>query len=143
MRSTDHRVGWLNGKKIGLISGGPSNESDVSKRSAKNVAKALTKLNLDFIELDPCMDDFFNTPFDIAFNCLHGKWGEDGFLQGYCQAKGIPFTGPGLKATIAGYDKQMFKHVLHGLGIPTPQRFILRYVSSHSKAKSNGPLAFI
>ena len=69
------------------------------------------------------MDDFFNTPFDIAFNCLHGKWGEDGILQGYCQAKGIPFTGPGLKATIAGYDKPMFKHVLHGLGIPTPQRF--------------------
>ena len=121
MRSTDPRLAWLEHKKIGLISGGPSNERDVSKRSAKNVAKALAELGLKFVELDPSTEEFFTTPFDIAFNCLHGKWGEDGILQGYCESKGIAYTGPGLKATIAGYDKPMFKQVLNGLGILTPQ----------------------
>ena len=51
---------------------------------------------------------------------MHGRWGEDGALQGYCDIKGITYTGPGIKATTIGFDKQLFKHNIHRLGIHTP-----------------------
>ena len=120
MRSSDSRLAWLKDKKIGLISGGPSNEKDVSKRSAKNVANALNSLGINFIELDPLNPEFFSSDFDIAFNCLHGRWGEDGALQGYCDLKGIKYTGPGIKATTIGFDKQLFKRNIQHLEYKTP-----------------------
>ena len=60
-------------------------EREISIKSAQNVASSFRRLGLTFVELDPVESSFFNTPFDIAFNCLHGRWGEDGGLQGYCE----------------------------------------------------------
>jgi D-alanine-D-alanine ligase len=74
------------------------------------------------IHLDPATDEFFHSSYDIAFNCLHGKWGEDGGLQGYCEVRQIPYTGPGIKATTVGLNKPLFKAVLNQIGIPVPKQ---------------------
>ncbi|MGA0242027.1 MAG: D-alanine--D-alanine ligase family protein [Candidatus Marinamargulisbacteria bacterium] len=120
MRSSNHRLTSFENKVIAVIGGGVSSEREVSLRSAKNVATALRAMGLTIIECDPSTPDFFDASFDIAFNCLHGEWGEDGGLQGYCHLKGIPYTGPGIKPTMIGYDKPLFKQLAQGLGILTP-----------------------
>ena len=120
MRSSNHSIDKYKGKVIAVIGGGISNERDISLMSAKNVEESLERLGLNWISLDPMDPKFFTTPFDIAFNCLHGQWGEDGGLQGYCELRQIPYTGPGIKATSVGLNKPIFKAVLNQLGIPVP-----------------------
>jgi len=123
MRSSINQLEKFKDKTIAVIGGGISNEREVSLRSAKNVSNALKELNLNVIDIDPSEDAFFNSKYDIAFNCLHGKWGEDGGLQGYCELKGIPYTGPGIIATSIGLNKPLFKHILNQIGIPVPKLY--------------------
>lgn len=120
MRSSNSPLDRYQSKRIAIISGGCSSEREVSKRSGANVKQALASMGLHYIELDPISPDFFNEPFDIAFNCLHGKWGEDGGLQGYCEMRGIPYTGPGILATSIGFNKRLFKDTMSHLNIPVP-----------------------
>ena len=49
---------------------------------------------------------------------MHGKWGEDGCLQGYLEMKGIPYTGPGVMATAIGFNKPIFKSMIASANIP-------------------------
>ena len=121
MRSTDHLLEIYKDKKIAIIAGGISSEKEISFRSANNVKKALDRLGIQSIILNPIESSFFSTDFDIAFNCLHGKWGEDGCIQGYCEMKKIPYTGPSLLATSIGLNKPIFKEIINGLGIITPK----------------------
>ena len=121
MRSSNDSVIEYKDKTIAVISGGISTERDVSLRSGKNVYLSLKNMGFTVIELDPSQPSFFDASFDIAFNCLHGKWGEDGGIQGYCELRQIPYTGPGIKATTVGLNKPLFKMVLRQLGIPVPK----------------------
>ena len=122
MRSSNYSIDEYKNKRIAVISGGVSSEREVSLKSGKNVFNALKGMGLNVIELDPSTSKFFEVSFDIAFNCLHGKWGEDGGLQGYCELMNIPYTGPGIKATAMGLNKPIFKSVLQQLGIPVPKQ---------------------
>jgi D-alanine-D-alanine ligase len=108
---------------IAVIGGGISNEREISIKSAQNVAESLERMGLNFVMLDPTTKDFFSTPFDIAFNCLHGEWGEDGGLQGYCNLRKIPFTGPGLTAA-TGFNKVLFKYILQQSNIIVPKQIL-------------------
>lgn len=121
MRSTDYQINKFKDQLIGVIAGGVSSERDISFKSATNVMNTLSKLGLNAILLDPSEEAFFTTKFDIAFNCLHGKWGEDGTLQGYLELKQIPYTGPGILATSIGLNKPIFKQVISELGIKSPK----------------------
>ncbi|MEK9726872.1 MAG: D-alanine--D-alanine ligase [Candidatus Margulisiibacteriota bacterium] len=123
MRSSTNQLEKFKNKIIAVIGGGISNERDISLRSAKNVANALIELGLNVIQIDPAEAAFFDAKYDIAFNCLHGIWGEDGGLQGYCELKGIPYTGPGIIATSIGLNKPLFKHILNQIGLPVPKLY--------------------
>lgn len=110
-------------QKIGVIAGGPSAEADVSRNTGKAVVKALQTLGYDaeMIELVP--DQFVRTmaekKIDVVFNALHGKYGEDGILQGMCEMLGIPYTGSGVMASAVGMSKVISKCVFQGAQIPT------------------------
>lgn len=82
MRSSNDSLIEYKNKIIAVISGGISSEREVSLRSGENVFNALKNLGLNVIELDPSEPCFFDASFDIAFNCLHGKWGKMGGFKG-------------------------------------------------------------
>ena len=121
MRSSNHSLETYKNKTVAVIAGGISSEREISFRSAENVMTALKNLGIKSIQLDPSEPSFFTTDFDIAFNCLHGKWGEDGSIQGYFEIKQIPYTGPGLLATSIGLNKPIFKEIINKIGITTPE----------------------
>ena len=123
MRSSNYSIEKYKNKLIAVIGGGISSERNISILSADNVYKTLQEMGLNVIKLDPMTPEFFTTSFDIAFNCLHGKWGEDGGIQGYCEIKQIPYTGPGIKATSIGLNKPLFKSILKDIQIPVPEQY--------------------
>lgn len=105
-------------KKIAVVVGGPSTEAEVSRRTGAAIADALTKkgYHIETIELVP--KEFAKTltekGIDIVFNALHGRYGEDGVIQGLCEMMGIPYTGPGVMASAVGMNKVMSKAAFRG-----------------------------
>ena len=110
-------------KKIAVVVGGPSTEAEVSRRTGAAIADALTKkgYHIETIELVP--KEFAKTltekGIDIVFNALHGRYGEDGVIQGLCEMMGLPYTGPGVMASAVGMNKVMSKAAFQGAGIAT------------------------
>ncbi|MGN0854446.1 MAG: D-alanine--D-alanine ligase [Kiritimatiellia bacterium] len=109
-------------KKIAVLMGGTSNERAVSLASGKNVAHALTSLgryDVRPVVLDS--DDLSGLPdgMDAVYIALHGGWGENGGVQAALDARAIPYTGPGAKASRIAMDKIETKRVLAAAGVPT------------------------
>ena len=113
----------LKGKKIAVIVGGPSTEAAVSRNSGKNVAAALRAKGYDPIITELVPEEWARTlkegQFDIVFNALHGRYGEDGVLQGTCEMMNVPYTGPGVMASAVGMNKVVSKSAFVGAGIST------------------------
>ena len=107
-------------KRIGVICGGNSCEREVSLRSGKKVFEALQSLGYHSVLIDS-ITKIDTTLFDIAFIALHGKGGEDGVIQGYFEAKGIPYTGSRIRASVIGMDKELTKLILKNNGLSTPE----------------------
>ena len=103
-------------KKIAVLYGGMSNEREVSLRSGKNVAQALTRLgykNVVLIDVDENVaSKLVDEQIEIAYNALHGKYGEDGCVQGILEVLKIPYTGCGVLASSVCMNKQYTKDVL-------------------------------
>ena len=112
------------GKKIVVVMGGPSTEAEVSRRSGSAILEALkTKgYNAEGLELDPIhfAAQIREIKADFVFNALHGKFGEDGVLQGTLEMMGIPYTGSGVLAAALTMDKVATKRAFAASGIPTP-----------------------
>ena len=110
-------------KKIAVVVGGPSTEAAVSRRTGAAIAEALNHkgYQTETIELVPNMlaDQLKEKKIDVVFNALHGRYGEDGVLQGLCEMMGIPYTGPGVMASTVGMNKVMSKCAFKGAGIAT------------------------
>ena len=108
-------------KKICVLMGGTSNERDVSLVSGKNVVEALTSLNkYEVIPVVLDRDSVDDVPAcDACFLALHGGWGESGGVQAALDQRGIPYTGPGAKASQIAMDKVKTKMVLEMNGVPT------------------------
>ena len=110
-------------KKIAVVVGGPSTEAAVSRRTGVAIAEALASkgYQTETIELVPNMlaDQLKEKHIDVVFNALHGRYGEDGVLQGLCEMMGIPYTGPGVMASAVGMNKVMSKCAFKGAGIAT------------------------
>ena len=85
-------------KKIAVLMGGPSSERDVSLATGRGIAKALRSLGADVVEVD-VRDAKFELPgdLDLAFNALHGTFGEDGQVQQILEARGVAYTGEGVE----------------------------------------------
>ena len=114
-------IAKLKGKTIGVIHGGFSRERDISLRSGRNVLGALQRLGYQTIAIDPAHDDLKQNNYDIAFNILHGQYGEDGTIQGFFEMIGTPYTGSGVHASVMGMNKWLTKQFLNKHHIPTPQ----------------------
>lgn len=110
-------------KKIAVLTGGISNEREVSLESGENVAKALASLGkYDVIPVILDSDDLSALPegVDAAYIALHGGWGENGGVQTALNRLKIPYTGPGAMSSRIAMDKVKTKMVLEMKGVPTP-----------------------
>ena len=110
---------------IVVIMGGPSTEAEVSRRSGGAILDALRAKGYPAIgmELEPqnFAEEIQKIHPAIVFNALHGKYGEDGVLQGTLDMLGIPYTGSGVRAAALTMDKMTAKRIFRAEGIATPR----------------------
>ena len=110
-------------KKIVVVMGGPSTEAEVSRRSGTAILEALKAkgYNAEGLELNPATfaNDIKASGAEFVFNALHGKFGEDGIIQGTLEMMGIPYTGSGVMAAAVTMDKVATKRFFMAEGIPT------------------------
>lgn len=133
----------LKKKRIAVLLGGLSSEREVSLRSGAAIAKALRGLGYDVVEVDAGRDlpaRLLAEKIDLAFIALHGRYGEDGCVQGLLEYMGIPYTGSGVLASALGMDKVAAKQVFVQHGIPTP-KFVVFQTADEALA-AEGKLPF-
>ena len=107
------------GKKIGVLMGGVSSEREISLASGGAVAKGLRRAGYEVLEVDVTSEELvFETPFDLAFIALHGRFGEDGGVQQQLVSLGIPFTGSSAASCAVSFDKVKTRAVLGDLDVP-------------------------
>jgi len=107
-------------ENIAVLMGGPGSEREVSLASGRGVCKALESLGARVIPVDVTGPDFvIPEPVDIAFNIIHGTFGEDGTLQEILEERGIPYTGEGIEGSWAAFNKIETKQRFVECGIPT------------------------
>src|SRR6056297_3772294 len=100
--------------KVAVLMGGPSAEREVSLSSGRECAAALRADGYDVVEVDAGPDlsqCLLEIAPDVAFNALHGRWGEDGCVQGMLEWLRIPYTHSGVLASALAMDKQKSKDV--------------------------------
>lgn len=115
--------------KVAVLMGGISSERDISLRSGAAVLDALQKQGVDAHKLDVSpanIGEVIAAGFDRAFIALHGRWGEDGVVQGALQANNIPYTGSGVLGCALAMDKVRSKQVWQSLALPTAKYRVLR-----------------
>ncbi len=108
--------------KVAVLMGGPSAEREVSLSTGRECAAALRDEGFNVIELDAgpdLMARLADAAPDVVFNALHGRWGEDGCVQGLLEWLQIPYTHSGVLASALAMDKQRSKDVykIHGLPV--------------------------
>ena len=109
--------------KVGVLYGGQSAEREVSLMSGAGVHQALLSQGVDAHLFDTgarSIAELAAEKFDCVFIALHGRYGEDGTIQGVLEMLGIPYTGSGPMASSLAMDKVMTKRVLLESGLPTP-----------------------
>ena len=110
--------------KVAVLLGGPSAEREVSLMSGTGVLAALREKGVDAHPFDPAERNLFDLKrdgFARVFIALHGRFGEDGTVQGALETLGIPYTGSGVMASALAVDKWRTKLVWLASGIPTPK----------------------
>jgi len=115
--------------KVAVLFGGRSAEREISIRSGSGVLGALRRQGVDAHPFDPAerpMDDLRREGFERAFIALHGRYGEDGTVQGALELLGIPYTGSGVMASAIAMDKVFTKRVWLTHDLPTPRFEVAR-----------------
>jgi len=109
-------------KKIAVLMGGPGSERDVSLATGRGVSKALRSLGAEVVDVD-VRDEKFVLPKDVdfAFITIHGTFGEDGELQKILEERGVPYTGDGVEASRAAFDKVLSKEKFREHNVVTPE----------------------
>jgi D-alanine-D-alanine ligase len=110
--------------KVAVLMGGPSAEREISFLSGNAVLKALVAKGVNAHAFDPKERQLFDLKrdgFDRVFIALHGRFGEDGTVQGALETLGIPYTGSGVMASALAMDKWRTKLVWLASGVPTPR----------------------
>jgi len=114
--------------KVAVLLGGRSAEREVSLKSGGMVLAALRAKGVDVHAFDPrerALDALIAERFDRVFIALHGRYGEDGTIQGALELLGIPYTGSGVLASALAMDKWRTKLVWQSAGVPTPRYELL------------------
>ena len=115
--------------KVAVLMGGHSAEREVSLMSGAGVLNALRSRGVDAHAFDPAereLSELKHEGFERCFIALHGRFGEDGTVQGALELLGIPYTGSGVMASSISIDKVMTKRVWLAEGLPTPKYRLLR-----------------
>jgi D-alanine-D-alanine ligase len=114
--------------KVGVLLGGLSAEHDISLMSGNGVLAALKSKGIDAHPFDPALrplGELADERFDRVFIALHGRFGEDGAIQGALELLGIPYTGSGVMASAVAMDKIFTKRIWQSQGLPTPRHVVL------------------
>ncbi len=114
--------------KVAVLMGGASAEREISLLSGNGVLQALRSKGVDAHAFDPAereLSELKKEGFARCFIALHGRFGEDGTVQGALELLGIPYTGSGVMASSIAIDKVMTKRVWMAEGIPTPRYKVL------------------
>lgn len=109
--------------KVAVLMGGRSAEREISLKSGTMVLAALRDKGVDAHAFDPQdagLEQLIDQEFDRAFIALHGRFGEDGTVQGALEYLGIPYTGSGVMASALAMDKWRTKLLWQAAGMPTP-----------------------
>ncbi len=107
--------------KVAVLLGGKSGEREVSLKSGTAVLAALQRQGVDAHAFDPATRPLHDLEsFDLAMISLHGRFGEDGAMQGALELLGIPYTGSGVMASAIGMDKWRTKMMWSAAGVSTP-----------------------
>ncbi|MDD4977101.1 MAG: D-alanine--D-alanine ligase [Gallionella sp.] len=115
--------------KVAVLFGGKSAEREVSLKSGAAVLAALRRAGVDAHAFDPASNDIHELKeqgYDRVFIALHGRYGEDGTVQGALELMGIPYTGSGVMASALGMDKWRSKLVWSAAGLPIPKYQMLQ-----------------
>lgn len=135
--------------RVAVLMGGTSAEREVSLDSGRNVLEALRSRGIDAFAVDgipALVDAIRGGGVDRVFNILHGNkgGGEDGVLQGLCEALGVPYTGSGVLGSALTMDKIRTKQVWLSIGLPTPRYVRLAKGDDvHAAARQLGLPVFI
>jgi D-alanine-D-alanine ligase len=114
--------------KVAVLLGGRSAEREVSLKSGAAVLAALQRSGVDAHPFDPAVQNLqaiADDGFDRVFITLHGRFGEDGTVQGALELLGIPYTGSGVLASALGMDKWRTKMVWQAANLPVPDYVLL------------------
>ena len=114
--------------RIGLVYGGNTTEGEISKLSAAGVRGSLQKLGHEVVDIE--FDQHIATHIqdaniDVVFNAMHGRYGEDGCLQGILDIMHIPYTHSGLLSSALGMNKSVSKRIFNDIGLLTARSIIV------------------
>ena len=132
----------MNKEKVTVLMGGISAERDVSLDSGKACAKALSEIGFDVTSLD-AQHDFIeklikNKP-DKVFNALHGRFGEDGSIQGLLEHLKMPYTHSGILSSAIAMDKLTSKKIFKEAKISSPEYQVIKTVEDFQSSKIGYP----
>ena len=115
-------------KRIGMLMGGHNAEHEVSLSTGNALADALEKRGYNVVRID--VDEHLPAQLaeqgiEVAFVALHGRWGEDGCIQGLLEAMRIPYTGSGVLASALSMDKVVSKIIFRAAGLPLAEDLVV------------------
>src|SRR4030066_1556032 len=121
--------------KIGVIAGGISSEREISLLTGENICRSLLKSGYDAIFID-LKNDFLNDlkKINLAFLAVHGRYGEDGTIQGLMEIMKIPYTGSGVLGSAIAINKILTKKILKCENVLTPRYAVLDIDSKKNPA---------
>lgn len=134
---------WVK-KRIGLLYGGRSTEREISLKTGKGCAEALRGKGYDVTLVDVDLDvasRLREAKIDVAFIALHGRWGEDGCIQGLLESMAIPYTGSGVLASALGMDKVFSKSIFAARGLRIAEHVIFPKVRAAEVTPADLPFA--
>lgn len=115
--------------RVAVLCGGLSNERDVSLRSGKNCLAALHRLgyeNAQLVDVGKDLSEVLRSGgFEVSFMALHGRWGEDGSVQGLLELLGVPYTGSGVLSSAVSMSKPLTKNLLAANSIPSAPTIVI------------------
>ncbi|MDO5658145.1 MAG: D-alanine--D-alanine ligase [Paracoccus sp. (in: a-proteobacteria)] len=114
--------------KVAVLMGGPSAEREVSLSTGSECAKALRQAGYEVVEIDAGQDlpaRLADAAPDVVFNALHGRFGEDGCVQGMLEWLGLPYTHSGVMASAMAMDKTRTKQIYREAGLPVADSVIV------------------
>ena len=132
-------------RKIGVLMGGLSAEREVSLRTGEAIASTLIDRGYDAVRIyvDRDLDLALRQDrIDVAFVALHGRYGEDGCVQGLLELHGIPYTGSGVLASALAMDKLKAKQLFRLHNLPTPSYYVLGVELAERAAEAHGSFGF-